>query len=77
MKPADTLSMWTVYDHPKDYPRDFVARRSIIERLGRTFVTNDVIIAPSLDEVRELLPPGLYRLDPMPGDEPQIVEVWL
>ena len=71
------LSMWTVYKRPRDYPRDFVARRSVITKIGKQEITDDVVVAPTLDEVRELIPPGLYRLDRMPGDLPHIVEVWL
>lgn len=73
----DVMSMWTVYKRPSDYPRDFVARRFIIQRGGKHAATDDVVIAPTIEEVRELIPPGLFRLDRMPEDDANIVEVWL
>lgn len=74
--PRDLLSIWTVYDHPRDYPASFVARRSeVID--GVVQVTADMFVADTLDELRALLPPGLYRLPRFPGDQPHIVEVWL
>jgi len=39
--------------------------------------TEEIITAKTLDELRAQLPPGLYRLDRMPNDDAQIVEVWL
>jgi len=66
------LSLWTVYDSPSDYPGRFVARRFELNRPTRL-----VLVASSLEGVRRLLPPGLYCLPRLPGDEPHIVEVWL
>ena len=81
VKPERVMSMWTVYCRPRDYPRHYVARRSEIRRnkaLGSNVVpTADVRVAPTLEQIRELIPPGLYRLDRMPGDAPHIVEVWM
>ena len=39
---TDTLSMWTVYAHPRDYPDDFVARRSEVLPGGLIGMTNDM-----------------------------------
>jgi hypothetical protein len=33
--------------------------------------------ALTLDALRSLLPPHLHRMDPMPGDDPVVVEIWL
>lgn len=66
------MNVWTVYNSPKDYPGKFVARRWEL-----TTPTDDVIVADTLDEVRERLPLGLYPLDRHPGDDPVIVETWL
>jgi hypothetical protein len=70
------LQMWTVYRHPRDYPTKFVARMSLATHPEPT-PTNDMFVADSLDEVRALLPPGLYCLERLPEDDPVIVEVWL
>lgn len=68
--------MWVVTESPSDHPGKFVARRHII---GRGFVraTTNHHVAPSLAEVRATLPPGLFRLQRKPGDDPVIVESWI
>lgn len=66
------LSIWTVYRNPTDYPGLYVARRFELDR-----PTDDIRTAPSLEALRDLLPPGLYRLPRRDEDEPQIVEIWL
>jgi hypothetical protein len=69
------LSMWTIYDHPADYPDTYVARRGEAQK-GSYLPTTDVITG-ELAEIREAMEMcGLYcipraEVDPMP-----IVEVW-
>lgn len=75
--PYPTMSLWTIYNRPKDYPKDFVARRSLILRAGVIGVTDDMFTAKTLDEIRALLPRGLYRIERQPRDDAKIVEVWL
>jgi hypothetical protein len=72
----EALGIWTVYDHPRDFPDCFVARRSL-SSAGGIFMTDEVVTAATLEELRALLPPGLYRIDRDPLDDPVIVEVWL
>lgn len=74
---ADTLSGWTIYSNPRDYPGQFVARRWFVPTGGVVMASNDMFVGDSLNELRELLPPGLVNIGRMPGDEPQIVEVWI
>jgi ribosomal protein L37E len=70
------LEMWTVYDHPKDQPDSFVARKWCVD--GQTMLgTSDMFVASTLGELRALLPPGLHRLPRNEGDDPTIVETWL
>jgi hypothetical protein len=76
MTADDALALWTVYDHPSDFPDRFVARLSLISRTG-TVVTNETVSAATLEELRDRLPPGLHRLDRDPSDDPVIVETWL
>ena len=72
----DRLNIWTVYDHPRDQPDVFVARRFEIghEHAGPT---GDVLTAPTLEELREKLPAGLVCITRQDGDDPAIVESWL
>jgi hypothetical protein len=67
------LTIWTVYDHPKDFPNTFVARR-----WAGVTPTQDVIISPDLEDLRRLLAfEGLTCLARADGDDPTIVETWL
>ena len=68
----DRLSLWTIYDHPRDYPRCFVARRYELDQ-----ATADVLTAGTLADLRAKLPPGLTRLERAEGDDAKIVEVWI
>jgi hypothetical protein len=72
------LAMWTVYDHPTDYPNTFVARRFDIDGNGAT-PTASIIVAPDLTTLRDILAfqMGLTCLTRSPGDDPKIVETWL
>jgi hypothetical protein len=73
------LVMWTVYEHPKDCPGDYVARKFVItEDFYRS--SNESISSRSLRDVRNVLRslyPGLIQLKRPPDDEPHIVDVWL
>ena len=73
---GDRLPIWTIFDHPRDYPNAFVARRFDVTRKGIE-ITADVILAASLEELRGMLPMGLTRLERSPGDDPNIIESWI
>jgi len=70
------LEIWTVYDRPLDYPESFVARKSVVGASAVT-MTHEMFTADTLDELRALLPRGLYRVHRFAQDDPNIVEVWL
>lgn len=73
----NTLSMWTVYDHPSDLPHNFVARRFEVDAAGAVG-TSDVLIAPNLRALRACLASrGLTPLCRAESDDPVIVETWL
>lgn len=71
------LSMWTVYNRPKDYPHGYIARRSEIGgRKPRPVMTADVVIG-DLKLIRESMTMcGLYCLTRDLSDDPVIVETW-
>jgi len=70
------VNQWTIYDRPKDYPDQFVARCWRISP-GKLQPTGDMFTGDTLDEVRALLPYGLVRVTRYPDDDPKIVETWL
>jgi hypothetical protein len=73
-----TLEMWTVYDHPTDYPNSFIARLFMVDADGAK-PTSSIIIAPDLLTLRYVLAfeMRLTCLTHSPGDDPKIVETWL
>lgn len=68
------LKIWTVYNHPLDYPDKFVARLFVGEQ-----PTESVIIADDLETIRDILcfELGLTVLGRSPEDDSKIVETWL
>lgn len=72
------MQFWVVYDHPTDMPDFFVARRwDVLKGKAMPVATDQVFTAGTLQEVRSLIPPGLYRLPRWEADDDKIVEVWL
>lgn len=71
------LSVWTVYDHPSDYPEGFVARRHEAYTDDTVAATADAVFAPTLAGVRAKLPPHLTLIARSPDDDPKIVESWI
>lgn len=73
------LELFTIYDHPRDYPDQFVCRRS---EVTPTEIRPMEIVAAgqTLEECRDTLTrhfPGLHCLGRQPEDDPVIVEVWV
>lgn len=62
----------TIYDHPKDYPDKFVARKFILDKL-----TSEILLGDTLEEVRSQLPLGLTCFERHETDDPVIVETWM
>lgn len=61
-----------MYENPTDYPGMFVARRFVGDHASQ-----DVVTGTTLEEVRSLLPPDLYRIPRQEADDLCIVEIWL
>lgn len=73
---ADKLYIWTVYDHPLEYPDAFIARKFRID--ADPVPTTHVLTCTSLMPIREALAAqGLTCIPRSPGDDPFIVESWL
>jgi hypothetical protein len=72
------LSIWTVYDHPRDYPDRYVARQFIVTA-GEAEPTLNVIMATDLETLRATLLNELHmhRIPRSERDDPVIVETWI
>lgn len=71
------LSIWVIYDHPKDEPDTYIARHwEIVD--GRMLPTRETITCNTVDAIRGWLrDAGLTRFSRSPGDDPVILECWL
>jgi len=69
------LAMWTVYDHPKDYPDHFIARKWLVgSKRAEPEATDEVIARLLCMRYVHCLPPGLYCLARNEEDDPVVVE---
>ena len=69
---SETLELFVIYDHPKDYPGHFVVRRWLGVK-----PTQDFAIADTLESARAEVPDGLLRLPHQPGEDATIAETWI
>ncbi len=75
---AEPLVMFVIYDHPKDMPDFFVARRWFVLKGKEEPIADGLVFyAEELAALREMLPPGLVMLARCDGDDPTILETWL
>ena len=71
------LNIWTVYDHPTDFPNSYVARRFEV-RAGGSFVTGDIVQSDALSIIRKSFRQcGMACLTRAESDDPKILECWL
>lgn len=69
----DYVAMYVIYDHPKDFPNDFVC-----VRWHNAVRLRVVGTAPTLAEARSFVPRGLINLGRAENfDDPCIYEVWI
>lgn len=67
------LPIWTVYDHPRDFPNVFVARLWMNDK-----PTGEIMLSRDLEKLRDMLQAkGLVKLMRHETDDPVIVETWL
>lgn len=76
MTDAKPMVVYTIYDHPRDFPHNFVCRQYQVLP-GQAEPTGEFWVAPSLEMVRALIPVGMTRIERDPKDDPVIVESWI
>lgn len=72
--------IWTIYDHPKDHPEGFIARKWWCPAdFGDLIPTSDTETGFTLEEVRRFVKDhGVTKCFPRdPLDDPVIVEGWI
>ncbi len=77
MSQSEPMYQWVIYDHPKDFPDVYVARKWEIKD-GKFEPTQEIKKSKNIDELRKyFFQQQLFRIVRMPGDDPCIVEVWI
>lgn len=66
------LNLWTVYDHPSDFPHSYVARRFELDQPTGDIIQGELQIIRKSFRIC-----GLYCLKRHPADDPKIIETWL
>jgi hypothetical protein len=72
------LELWTVYDHPSDFPQCYVARRFVVTGGTEARATEDVMVSVDVETIRdELRSRGFISLRRDDRDDPKIIETWV
>ncbi len=72
------LVILTIYDHPRDYPDDFVVRRWVGRGLNEPVPDRDPYArVETLEEARALVPKDYSHTPRVAEDDPKIVESWI
>ena len=72
--------MYVLYNNPSDYPGKYVARRFLVGDPAFPDGIPDALplaVTEFLEDARLAVPPGMYNIGRMDGDEQHIVEVWI
>ncbi len=74
----DVVTIWTITHRPSDLPGvEYAARAHMIGPRAQHGISQAVLTAGTLEEIRAKLPPGLHNLGRDLADEPGIVESWI
>lgn len=72
------ISIWTVYEHPDDFPDNYVARRFEV-LAGEVNATDQVIVTNSLPALQQHLRQyhgELHAVPVLADDDCKVIEVW-
>lgn len=74
----DPLRIWTIYDHPSDFPDYFILRPHDVLPGGIVVENGEGYACPDIEVLREhMRGMGLTCIPRRPEDDPIIVESWL
>ena len=71
---ATNIRLYAIYDHPTDYPDNWVVRE--LDVGAGTVGFGEAQLADSLEEARGLLPAGAELAQEGDPTDPNIAEVW-
>lgn len=72
------LTLWTIYDHPRDHPDHYVVRPFTVSAGGGEPKPGDARLFHDIEVARKaMVLMGLTCLHREPNDDPTIVETWV
>lgn len=72
------FNMYTVYDHPSDYPNDYVCRRLVISPGEVKADCTFLMVTKDLELIRgQMLHMGLTLVPRDPSDDPVVIESYI
>lgn len=72
------FAVWTIYDHPSDFPRNYVARMHIVFSDMTSEPTYELMVCPYLDPIQQQLHnAGWTQFPRKDGEDPCILEHWM
>lgn len=75
MNSGNYLAIWTIYFRPANRPEIYIAHKALAIE-GQVVPTGQTLSAPTLEALRDKLPPGLFPMGRADCDAPDIVETW-
>ena len=76
--PEETLEQYAIYDHPSDYPNNFVVRRwEVVRGVPVAMPCGNPVLTETLEAARAVVPPGFVNIGRFENDDPVILEVWI
>ncbi len=70
------MELWSVFDHPTDYPHCCAVRKILVEDDGLS--PSEWELFQSIEQARQVLARrGLIRVPRSEADDPALVETWL
>lgn len=74
---SGALVMWTIYDHPADYPESWVLRRSEVSAGVIVHDARPSAVTSTLKLARVRIPAGCVKVQHRDPVDPNIAEVWV
>ncbi len=69
------VKQYAIYEHPDDYPQDYVVRTWLITDGG--VLPGGAKRTTTLEEARALLPASVTRISGRDAQVPKLIEVWM
>jgi hypothetical protein len=76
----DLLEIYTLFDHPEDYPNSYVIKRDLVDNKGQAKRDDRFHFeSDNIETCRNFMIIDMAKVPmaPMPGDDPVIIETYI